>query len=211
MPGHPKIRTAATRSTGVLALLLGAVVAIPAEAGAAPNGHGSAAQNCRAAVSFDRHDFPRHPKINNRFLQLLPGTNTVLSGTVRDENGQLHSHQILTTASGVTKVLDGVRTVVVFERDIQDGTLQESELAFLAQDKQGTVWNIGEYPEAYEDGKLVGADTWISGVARAKAASVAALLPCCTVWEILSGFSSHTRGASLLAASAVDVTDGKGS
>src|SRR5439155_12465298 len=75
-----------------------------------------------------------------------------------------------TTVTGVTKLLDGVRTLVVFDRDFQDGKLQESELAFEAQDEDGTVWNVGEYPEEYEDGTLVGApSTWISGIDHAKA------------------------------------------
>ena len=40
--------------------------------------------------------------------------------------------------------------------------LQEQELAFFAQDDQGNVWNFGEYPEEYDNGKFTGApSTWI--------------------------------------------------
>ena len=64
-----------------------------------------------------------------------------------------------------TPVLAITLTLVIFERDIQDGALQESELAFEAQDDQGRVWNVGEYPEEYEDGQLTGApSTWMAGV-----------------------------------------------
>jgi hypothetical protein len=173
MFGIRRCLSAAVWCIGTLALLLGAAVAVPAEAGAAPDGAAraaaAAAQDCSAATRFDRSAFPSYPKIDNRFLPLVPGSSIVLSGTVRDENGRLHAHQISTIVSGVTKVMNGVRTLVIFERDIEDGALQESELAFQAQDNRGTVWNIGEYPEVYEDGILVGASTWISGVARAKA------------------------------------------
>jgi hypothetical protein len=93
-----------------------------------------------------------------------------MSGTVLGEDGTLHAHKIVTTVTSVTKVLDGVRTLVVFDRDFEDGQLQESELAFEAQDERGTVWNVGEYPEEYEDGVLAGApSTWISGIDRARA------------------------------------------
>jgi hypothetical protein len=120
-------------------------------------------------VPFRRAKFPRHPRITNRFLPLRPGTNIVLSGTVREDDGRLHPHKILSTASRVTKVINGVRTRVVFERDVEDGQLQESELAFAAQDRYGRVWNMGEYPEEYENGKIVDADTWIAGIAHARA------------------------------------------
>src|SRR5438128_1789095 len=58
----------------------------------------------------------------------------------------------------------------MWERDFNHGQLAEAELAFHAQDDDGNVWNLGEYPEVYEQGKLVGAeDTWITGLARARA------------------------------------------
>lgn len=174
------IRSAAASCTAVLALSLGLLVAVPAEAGAVSTAtvkstaaravSATANPDCRSVRSFNRKNFPRRPKIDNRFFPLVPGRNFVLSGTVLDEDGTLHAHKIVTTASNVIKVLDGVRTLVVFERDFQDGQLQESELAFVAQDKRGTVWNVGEYPEEYEDGALVGApSTWISGIDHAKA------------------------------------------
>src|SRR5205085_8847383 len=50
------------------------------------------------------------------------------------------------------------------------GVLQESELFFLAQREDGSVWTLGEYPEEYDNGELTGApSTWISGTARARA------------------------------------------
>jgi hypothetical protein len=124
--------------------------------------------DCRPVTPFVPAHFPRRPAIKNPLLPLVPGTKTVMSGTVADDNGTSHSHQIVATVSGVAKVLDGVRTLVVFERDIQDGVLQESELAFEAQDTRGTLWNVGEYPEEYDGGRLAGApSTWIGGIAGA--------------------------------------------
>jgi hypothetical protein len=116
-------------------------------------------------VPFNAERFLKRPDIDNKWLPLAPGNNTVLSGTVRGDDGKLHPHTIVSTVTDLTKMIDGVRTLVVFERDIQDGQLQESELAFEAQDLAGRVWNLGEYPEEYEDGKLIGApSTWIAGL-----------------------------------------------
>ena len=42
----------------------------------------------------------------------------------------------------------------MWDVDEQDGELAEAELAFFAQDDAGNVWNLGEYPEEYEDGIL---------------------------------------------------------
>lgn len=126
--------------------------------------------DCRALQPYSAKAFPRSPRIDNRWLPMRPGIDVVLSGTVREDDGKLHAHVIRSTVSTVTKVVNGVRTLVLFERDYEDGLLQESELAFQAQDRGGTVWNLGEYPEEYEDGSLAGASsTWITGIAGARA------------------------------------------
>ncbi len=41
--------------------------------------------------------------------------------------------------------------------DYKHGELQESEIAFFAQDKDGSVWQLGELVEIYQDGDFVGA------------------------------------------------------
>jgi hypothetical protein len=69
----------------------------------------------------------------------------------------------------LTKVVAGVRSVVLWERDYDDGELIESELAFFAQDTEGNVWHLGQYPEEYENGKFVKAPAWIGGIKGARA------------------------------------------
>jgi hypothetical protein len=77
---------------------------------------------------------------------------------------------VLFTVTDLTKVVDGVRTVVIWDRDVNAGRLTEGELAFMAQDDDGTVWNFGEYPEEYRRGRFAGApDTWLAGIAGARA------------------------------------------
>ena len=151
-------------------LVLPLLVALPQSAMTAAATPKSMSSACAPAAHFSPHQFPRRPDIDNRWLPLTPGANTVLRGTVRGDDGMLHQHTIVATVTDLTKKINGVRTLVVFERDFDDGQLQESELAFEAQDRAGRVWNIGEYPEEYEDGSLAGApSTWISGVAHATA------------------------------------------
>jgi hypothetical protein len=95
----------------------------------------------------------------------------VLDGFVIGDDGLHHPHRIVTTVTDLTKVIDGVRTLVVQDKDFQDGVLQEQEIFFVAQDGDGKVWTFGEYPEEYdENGKLTGApSTWLSGVQDARA------------------------------------------
>ena len=68
------------------------------------------------------------------------------------------------TVTGLTKMVNGVRTQVLWDRDVQEGELAEEELAFWAQDDFGNVWLFGEYPEEHEDGKVSAPSTWLAGV-----------------------------------------------
>ncbi|MBV1853921.1 hypothetical protein [Catellatospora tritici] len=108
--------------------------------------------------------------MTNTWLPLTPGERRVYQGTARDDNGSPQQHTIISTVTTLTKTVDGVRTAVLVEQDIQAGELDEQELAFFAQDRAGNVWGLGEYPEDFEKGKFVGApDTWIAGVDGARA------------------------------------------
>jgi hypothetical protein len=125
---------------------------------------------CQAIPQIHTHRFPDSPSITNPLQPMAPGMQYVLEGFVVLDDGRRAPHQIVSTVTDLTKVIDGVRTIVVFEQDIQDGLVVESELFFVAQDVDGTVWHLGEYPEVYIDGQLSGApDTWLSGVHGATA------------------------------------------
>jgi hypothetical protein len=113
--------------------------------------------------------FANPTRISNGWLPLTPGMQFVLDGRADSGNG-LQPHRVVTIVTTLTKVINGVRTVVVWDRDYANGRLVESELAFHAQDDARNVWNFGEYPEVYENGRFAGApDTWIAGLAQAKA------------------------------------------
>jgi hypothetical protein len=108
-------------------------------------------------------------RIDNAWFPLAPGTQYTLVGSANRGHGQ-RRHRVVFTVTDLTKVIDGVRALVLWDRDYNAGRLEEGELTFHAQDDGGTVWNFGEYPEEYEGGRLTGApDTWIAGLARARA------------------------------------------
>jgi hypothetical protein len=122
-----------------------------------------------SAEDFERAQFDDPTHIDNKWLPLKPGTQLVYEGSaIVDEEGR-QSRRVVTTVTDLTKVIDGVRTLVIWERDYTAGQLSEPELAFFAQDDAGNVWLVGEYPEEYENGKFAKAPAWISGQKGARA------------------------------------------
>jgi hypothetical protein len=124
---------------------------------------------CLTAPTLDPASFPDPLRIDNPYLPMTPGMKFVLDGVSVDKGRKL-AHRIETTVTNLTKVIDGVRTLVVFEQDFQQNVLQEQEINFSAQDRDGAVWLFGEYPEEYANGILNGAPaTWLAGVQGASA------------------------------------------
>jgi hypothetical protein len=169
MNGHARTRFAILWPLGALLLLLAtagtaALSAGHASASPAASASSTASLPCRQ-FAFDDDNFPRRPQIDNRFLPMEPGTRMILEGAVEGV-----PHRVEFTVTDLTKVIDGVRTLVIWDTDTSEDQLVESELAFFAQDAARNVWNLGEYPEEFEDGDFVGApSTWISGEDDAEA------------------------------------------
>jgi uncharacterized protein YbaA (DUF1428 family) len=117
---------------------------------------------------FDPTNFDRSTNIDNEWLPLKPGTQWVYEGATT-EDGETLPHRIEFTVTDLTKEIAGVETVVAWVLDYSDGELVEKEIAFYAQDNDGNVWYLGEYPAEYEAGKFVAAPTWIAGQGDSKA------------------------------------------
>src|SRR5215211_9392033 len=115
-----------------------------------------------SAEDFKRAQFEDPTHIDNKWLPLTPGTQLVFEGSAIGDEGR-QSRRVVSTVTDLSKVIDGVRTLVISEGDYTAGQLSEPELAFFAQDNAGNVWLVGEYPEEYEDGKFDKAPAWISG------------------------------------------------
>jgi hypothetical protein len=165
---------------GLIGALIAPLLLIPAAPAAA------AQENCGQPLTLHRNDFPNVPKVDHKFFPLTPGTKWVLKGTVDGE-----PHTVVTTVTDLTKVIDGVPSAVLLDEDFgPHRDLQEAELAFMAQDRQGTVWNLGEYPEEYENGVFTGAPSvWISGFDRARAGIGMLAAPVVGTPAYLQGFA----------------------
>jgi hypothetical protein len=101
--------------------------------------------------------------VTNPLFPLAAGSQFTYEGKIVDSDGS-HEHSVIFTVTDLVKHVDGTETVVALDQDYLEGQLQEQELAFFAQDNAGNVWNFGEYPEEYDNGKLSGApSTWIRG------------------------------------------------
>jgi hypothetical protein len=117
---------------------------------------------------FPAGQFAKSATITNRWLPFVAGTQWTFEGAATVD-GKRIPRRIVITTTGLTKVIDHVTSVVNYETDYNDGELVEAELAFFAQADDGTVWNMGEHPEEYEDGKYVESPTWLAGIGDSKA------------------------------------------
>jgi len=154
------------RTKFVLVGALGALLLLLTGGQAMTSGVGASSDlpSCERIADFDPSNFSNPTNIDNEWSPMVPGTQMTLVGIADDA-----PHAVVSTVTDLTKVINGVRTVVIVETDLSDGEVVESELAFKAQDDDGNVWNLGEYPEEYEDGEFVGApSTWIAGVEDAE-------------------------------------------
>jgi hypothetical protein len=103
--------------------------------------------------------------IDNPYLPMAPGTTYIYRGTNKD--GTALRNRVNVTHD--TRLVMGVTTIVVRDREYEDGDLVEDTLDFFAQDKAGNVWYFGEQSREIEDGQVVSTEgSWEAGVNGAK-------------------------------------------
>jgi hypothetical protein len=100
-------------------------------------------------------------KVDNEWFPLVPGTTLTYKGT-KDDEPAVDVFEI----TGETKVIDGVKCVVVRDTLTLGGKLHERTEDWYVQDRQGNVWYFGEDTKEYnEKGKVVSTSgTWQAGV-----------------------------------------------
>ncbi|MDH4142230.1 MAG: hypothetical protein OEV61_06435 [Chloroflexota bacterium] len=118
--------------------------------------------------TFPRGAFSDPTTIDNLWLPFKPGTRWIWEGEATID-GFRHARRVELQITDLSKVVDGVQALVAYELDLTDGVLNEAELIFLAQDDEGNIWHLGQYPEEYEDGQFVEAPIWIAGFDDASA------------------------------------------
>lgn len=121
-----------------------------------------------AFAEFDPANFDDSANIDNKWSPMQPGTFWAYEGNIT-EDGEIVPHRIEFIVTDLVKEIENVRTAVTWSVDYTGGKLVEKEISFYAQDNDGRVWYLGEYPEEYEDDKFVKAPTWIAGIEGARA------------------------------------------
>ena len=127
---------------------------------------GTHVEYCDPIVPFSEARFTNPLRIDNRYSPLIPGTQYVLTGVANRGLG-LNPHNVVFTVTDMIKDINGVQCLALWDRDFQGDVLAEEELAFFAQDDDGNVWMMGEYPEEFDitSGEYQGApSTWIAGL-----------------------------------------------
>jgi len=106
---------------------------------------------------------------NNYFLPLVPGLYQVLET-------KNHRVKVVVTVTDRTRLVDGVETRIVTEREEHDGALTEITENYEAiSTKTNSVYYFGEYATQYKDGQAVGHHgSWLAGE---NGASFGMLLP----------------------------------
>ena len=137
----------------------------------------STATFAAAPTAFTREDFQisnfdeNSITIDNKYWPLIPGAQHEYEGSTVEE-GKTLKHRVTSVVTNLTKKINGVDCVVIWERDFSDGELQEDELMFLAQDKAGNVWHMGQYSELWEDGEYTAGRTWFPGHPKGAVAGI---------------------------------------
>lgn len=109
--------------------------------------------------------------ITNMFFPLPEGTiNSYAAEIIDPETGEEETERNDHFATFDTKVIEGVKAVVVRDTAYADGLLVEDTLDWYAQDDEGNVWYLGEIATNYnydDDGNFIGTDfdgSWQAGV-----------------------------------------------
>ncbi len=98
--------------------------------------------------------------VDNPYYPLVPGTTLKY---VEKSMGETKENEITVTHD--TKMVMGVKCVVVHDKVTENGVLQEDTYDWLAQHKDGTVWYFGEDTKEISPGGAVSTQgSWEAGV-----------------------------------------------
>jgi hypothetical protein len=159
------------RRAGILACL-GASALLTARATPAAAAEGSIAHDdLRDRLEFDPRKFSRSTTVDNKWLPLVPGTQSVYEGHTVEDRKRI-PHKVVITVTDLVKVIAGVPVVVTHELDISDGVVEEQELMFLAQDDDGNVWHFGQLRETYDEQEFVGGRAFMPGLPEGAKAGI---------------------------------------
>ena len=139
----------------------------------------------------DLKNFSHPLVIDNKWLPHKPGMELDYEGVTINDEGKQEPWGVIQIATDLVKNINGIDTMLMWDRDFANGRLVESETYFRAQDDQGNVWHFGEVKEVYgEDNKMIGAKTWMEGRLGARAGIMVPAVP-------IPGTPSISQGEAL--------------
>src|SRR6266850_905435 len=100
------------------------------------------------------------PVVNHPYYPLVPGTKMIFTEKDGDE-----TRERTVTVTHDTRIVMGVKCVVVHDVVVADGEVEEDTYDWFAQDKQGTVWYFGEATKEFKGrGRVSTEGSWEAGV-----------------------------------------------
>jgi hypothetical protein len=124
---------------------------------------------CVGCVAIGFRDKSYHPQIDpanfqatidNPYFPLVPGT--MLKYVEKSRDG---TSENVVTVTHDSKMIMGVKCVVVHDTITEKGVLKEDTYDWFAQDKEGTVWYFGEATKEFRPGGRVSTEgSWEGGV-----------------------------------------------
>ncbi len=116
-------------------------------------------------VAFDPANFVDPTLDTNPFHPLKPGLQWVRAGTTQ-VGSRVVPHEIITTLTDVTRVIDGVPTIAMLDQSTDSGEISQVGMDYLALDKNGNVWILGGYTEDYQGGAYTNLDNAFLGTSN---------------------------------------------
>ena len=161
---------------------------------------------------IEADNFTDSTSIDHRYFPLVPGTITTLEKTVDGEVEQVISEVLVET-----RVVMGITTVVVLEREFEEDLLTEETRDWFAQDNDGNVWYFGEAVDNYnydDDDNLVSIDhdgAWEAGVDGAQPGIIMLATPRVGDSYRQEYYRGEAEDLAVVDNLAVDITLGDGS
>lgn len=133
-------------------------------AGCSGGSSGGDAERSYHETPFQPSNFVDPRAGSNKWFPLKPGTQWVREGTTLIGNRQV-PNQVITTVTDVIREIDGVPTVLVYDRSMGAGQVVQRSLDYFAEDKAGNIWVMAGATEQFEAGRFVEVDeVWMHGV-----------------------------------------------
>jgi hypothetical protein len=165
---------ASTTTFMIVAILTGSLVGIfvtgqQASQASAATATAAADDNSGFTDDFFIEDCHFSATGSNRFFILQPGYKSIFRGV---EDGE--KVELTITVTDKTKIVDGIQTRVVVEKETHDGEVVEISNNYFAICKEtNSAFYFGEDTDIYENGKIVSHDgSWLAGQNKAEAGLV---------------------------------------